>query len=174
MPATLVGELPEGPQWEYEVKWDGYRIEAIRDGKEVRLLSRRGADFSDRFKTVTKAVREIAADSAVEARSFLFVGQARQGLNPRKRLDLFRALRPLATAKCLFSNLPTSKRGHWGEGVTAEDMGNYVWVKPELVAEVKFTEWTSGGVLRHAEFAGLRVDRSPDEVVRGTERGTLT
>jgi len=96
----------------------------------------------------------------------LFAGKARQGLNPRTRLDLFRALRPLVIAKCPFTNLPTSKRGHWGEGVTAEDMKDYVWVKPKSVAEIKFTEWTTGGVLRHAEFARVRQDKEALEVVK--------
>ena len=44
-----VTALPEGPAWTYEVKWDGYRMQAIKDGSTVRLLSRNGADYSRRF-----------------------------------------------------------------------------------------------------------------------------
>jgi DNA ligase D-like protein (predicted ligase) len=40
------------------------------------------------------------------------------------------------------------------------------WVKPKLVAQVGFTEWTSEGKLRHPRFSGLRFDKKPDEVVR--------
>jgi bifunctional non-homologous end joining protein LigD len=40
------------------------------------------------------------------------------------------------------------------------------WVKPELVAEVTFTEWTADGRLRHPSFKGLREDKSADEVIR--------
>jgi bifunctional non-homologous end joining protein LigD len=40
------------------------------------------------------------------------------------------------------------------------------WVRPELVCEVSFTEWTSSGQLRHPRFIGLRRDKSPAEVVR--------
>jgi bifunctional non-homologous end joining protein LigD len=40
------------------------------------------------------------------------------------------------------------------------------WVRPELVAEVAFTEWTSDGRLRHPSFQGLRADKDPKEVVR--------
>lgn len=40
------------------------------------------------------------------------------------------------------------------------------WVRPELVAEVGFSEWTDGGMLRHPRFLGLRRDKSPDQVVR--------
>jgi len=40
------------------------------------------------------------------------------------------------------------------------------WVEPELVVEVSFGEWTSGDILRHPSFEGLRIDKSADEVVR--------
>ena len=65
MLAKLVKELPEGPQWQYEVKWDGYRIQAVKDGQEVRLSSRRGNDFTKRFAPVAKAVAGIKADKAI-------------------------------------------------------------------------------------------------------------
>ncbi len=50
--------------------------------------------------------------------------------------------------------------------VTAEEMGDYVWLRPETVAEIKFAEWTTGGVLRHAEFVAVRDDKDPKEVMR--------
>src|SRR5205085_121792 len=40
------------------------------------------------------------------------------------------------------------------------------WVKPRLVAQVRFTEWTADGKLRHPAFQGLRADKSPEECVR--------
>ena len=40
------------------------------------------------------------------------------------------------------------------------------WVKPELVGEVEFTEWTSDGRLRHPSFHGLREDKPATEVIR--------
>jgi len=43
------------------------------------------------------------------------------------------------------------------------------WVEPELVAEVKFTEWTTGGEMRHPAYLGLRKDKRPEDVVRETE-----
>jgi bifunctional non-homologous end joining protein LigD len=43
------------------------------------------------------------------------------------------------------------------------------WVKPTLVAEVAFTEWTSDGKMRHPSFQGLREDKSPREVTREVE-----
>jgi bifunctional non-homologous end joining protein LigD len=49
---------------------------------------------------------------------------------------------------------------------------NVHWVKPELVAEVAFTEWTSDGHLRHPTFRGLREDKPPAQVVRETPEPT--
>jgi DNA ligase D-like protein (predicted ligase) len=42
------------------------------------------------------------------------------------------------------------------------------WVRPKLVAQVAFTEWTRDGKLRHPRYLGLRTDKSPDDVVRET------
>ena len=46
MECLPVGNLPEGPGWVYELKLDGYRGQAIHDKRGVRILSRRGKDFS--------------------------------------------------------------------------------------------------------------------------------
>jgi bifunctional non-homologous end joining protein LigD len=87
-------------------------------------------------------------------------------VKPSEPRALLKTLQPLAVQKCPFVNLPTSSSGHWGEGVTVEEMGDYVWLKPRAVAEIKFAEWTTGGVLRHAEFVSLRDDKDPKEIVR--------
>jgi bifunctional non-homologous end joining protein LigD len=47
-------------------------------------------------------------------------------------------------------------------------MRKVTWVKPELVCQVRFTEWTSDGLLRHPVFLGLRRDKSARDVVRET------
>jgi ATP-dependent DNA ligase len=49
---------------------------------------------------------------------------------------------------------------------TREEMKNCVWLKPELVAQIEFTEWTPDGHLRHSKFVGLREDKAAIEVVR--------
>jgi bifunctional non-homologous end joining protein LigD len=40
------------------------------------------------------------------------------------------------------------------------------WARPELVAQIGFSEWTRDGMLRHPRFLGLRTDKAPDSVVR--------
>jgi len=105
--------------------------------------------------------------SYFEGKKLLFAGKVHQGMNPANRRALLKALQSLRAEQCPFANPPTSKSGHWGEGVTAEEMGDYVWLKSETVAEIKFAKWTTGGVLRHAEFVTLRDDKAPNEIVRG-------
>src|SRR5215213_9063581 len=56
MLATLVDELPRTAEWVFEVKWDGYRALAYVRGGEVRLKSRKGNDFTERFESVAKEI----------------------------------------------------------------------------------------------------------------------
>ena len=42
--------------------------------------------------------------------------------------------------------------------------GKVQWIKPEIICQVKFTEWTGDGIMRHPVFLGLREDKSPEEV----------
>lgn len=46
------------------------------------------------------------------------------------------------------------------------DTRDAVWVRPELVGEVAYTEWTSDGHLRHPSWRGLRRDERPEDVHR--------
>ena len=45
-------------------------------------------------------------------------------------------------------------------------MGEYVWLEPCVVIEVKFTQWTTSGMLRNPEFVAIRDDKDPAEVDR--------
>jgi len=87
-------------------------------------------------------------------------------LNPSNRRSLFELFRPLHADVCPFANLPNSKKSHWGEGITAEQMKEIQWLMPKVVVQVSFTEWTTYGMLRHATFEGLRDDKEPHEIIR--------
>ena len=50
----------------------------------------------------------------------------------------------------------------------APRMRDATWVRPRLVAQVEFTEWTDDGKLRHPSFQGLRADKLPEECIRET------
>src|ERR1700692_1768989 len=61
---------PVGPDWIHEIKHDGFRIMARRDGDRVRLLTRNGHDFAGRFPLAAAAV------AALPARPCLIDGEA--------------------------------------------------------------------------------------------------
>jgi bifunctional non-homologous end joining protein LigD len=307
MKATAVAQLPEGKEWIYELKWDGYRVLALKQGDDAQLLSLKERNLTADFPGISEAVRGVRADTALidgevvavdsrgcpsfqalqnrattghqwkivyyafdllnldgadwtrkplherktklheilagsdvrfnadldgepktiiatirqaglegivakrrdsvyragtrvttwlkfkidkaqefviggykpDAGSFqsilpgyyqgeklLFAGKVRQGFNPASRRRLLELMRPLLTKKCPFHNLPSSRKSHFGEGITADEMKELCWLKPKLVAQVSFTEWTNYGLLRHATFRGLREDKDAREVIR--------
>ena len=92
--------------------------------------------------------------------------QGKSGFVPHLRREVFKALKPHHVDECPFVDLPNSKSSRWGGGVTADEMREMQWVKPELVAQIRFVEWTAEGRLRHAAFLGLRSDKSAREVRR--------
>jgi ATP-dependent DNA ligase len=53
-----------------------------------------------------------------------------------------------------------------GKALTKEVMKEYRWLKPNLVAQVEFTDWTEANHLRHAKFFGLREDKNPRDVTK--------
>ncbi len=63
--ATLHGTAPDGTQWIHEVKFDGYRMQALLADGKARLLTRKALDWTDKFKPVADAVARLGADSAV-------------------------------------------------------------------------------------------------------------
>ena len=52
---TKAAKVPDRPEWIHEIKHDGYRLIVQRDGKRVRLWTRNGHDWSDRFPLITEA-----------------------------------------------------------------------------------------------------------------------
>ena len=95
-----------------------------------------------------------------------FAAKVRAGFVPHLRREIFKALKPHHVDDCPFVDLPNPKASRWGGGVTADEMREMQWVKPELVAQVRFVEWTAEGRLRHAVFLGLRPDKKAGEVCR--------
>jgi bifunctional non-homologous end joining protein LigD len=89
----------------------------------------------------------------------IFSGKVGTGFSHKVALDLRRKLEAIAQKHCPFDPPPErsiAKAAHW--------------VKPKLVCEVVFTEWTGEGKIRHPSFQGLRADKKPAEVTRERAR----
>jgi ATP-dependent DNA ligase len=103
-----------------------------------------------------------------ENKRLTFVAKVKNGSVPRIRDELFPALKALQTAHCPFANLPERRASRWGESLTAEKMEQCRWVKPKLVCQIAFLEWTDAGHLRHSTFVAMREDKEAADVVRQT------
>jgi bifunctional non-homologous end joining protein LigD len=95
-----------------------------------------------------------------------FCGRVGTGFDDKLLESLFARMSKLRMPNCPFFNLPTPRNSKWGGGVTASQMKLCTWIKPELVGEVQFTEWTGDDSLRHPSFLGLREDVAAADVVR--------
>jgi bifunctional non-homologous end joining protein LigD len=65
MAAKVVQALPEGPQWLYEVKFDGYRALILKDGARVQIRSRNEKDLTSTYAGVTTAAKRLKAEAVV-------------------------------------------------------------------------------------------------------------
>lgn len=86
-----------------------------------------------------------------ENKELKFIGQVGTGFNQAMQTDLMKKMKPLVSTSCPFAKIPTT---------TAPT----VWIKPSLVCEVKYTELTSVGVMRHPSFQGLREDKTITDI----------
>src|SRR5580765_3719061 len=96
----------------------------------------------------------------------IYVARTRTGFTPATRAKLFKAFKVLKTNECPFVNLPEAKSGLWGAGLTAKKMADCRWLKPALVAQIEFLEWTGEHHLLHTKFVGLREDKAAKDVGR--------
>jgi bifunctional non-homologous end joining protein LigD len=90
-----------------------------------------------------------------QAGELVYSGKVGTGFTQALARDLRKRLGAIATRDAPFANPPPEAR-RWGTH----------WVRPELVGEVQFTEWTNDGTLRHPSFQGMRADKKPRDVRR--------
>src|SRR5260221_2856964 len=75
-------------------------------------------------------------------KELVYVARVRNGFVPATRRMVYEKLKSLVSDKCPFVNLPETGRARWGEILDAEKMKKCVWVRPKLVAQIEFLEWT--------------------------------
>lgn len=91
----------------------------------------------------------------------VYVARTRSGFTPSSRAKLLKKMKPLEVPECPFVNLPESRPGRWGEGLTADKMQDCRWLCPTLVGRIEFLEWTADRHLRHSRYVGL-LDKKED------------
>ena len=101
-----------------------------------------------------------------EGGKLIYAARVRAGLVPASRRELYGLLKPHIVKTCPFANLPEATSGRWAQGLTATKMKECLWVRPRLVANFEFLEWTDSNHVRHIKFVALRSDKNPLAVVR--------
>jgi bifunctional non-homologous end joining protein LigD len=167
-PLERVAALDEAKPWE----------RACREGWEGVIAKRRDAPYEHRrsphwLKMKCEAAQELVVGGFTdpqggrvglgallvgyyEADDFVFAGKVGTGFDTKLLLELRARLDALEIEKSPFTKakgLPRL-RAHW--------------VRPEVVVQVAFIEWTVHGKLRHSRLLGIRTDKAPREVVRET------
>jgi bifunctional non-homologous end joining protein LigD len=171
-PALQVSEEVQGPiakamararreRWEGVIaKRRGSRYEGRRSRAWLKVKVGAGQELAIvGYTPIKRGERAIGALllAVREGRRFVYAGKVGTGYTDASRRELYRRLEP--------DHVETPPV----EG--APRMRDARWVKPRLVAQVAFTEWTSDGKLRHPSFKGLRDDKRPEESVREQPRG---
>ncbi len=175
--AVLLSEALPGTPAEIETAVRGMRLEGVvakRAGSKYepgrRSLSWIKVRFNRRQEFAIGGWKpglntfESVLTGYYEGRRFLYAAKVRAGFRSPSRADLFARISPLVVSTCPFANLPNHGSSHWGEGITTEDMSRLVWVKPKVVVEVEFVEWTRDGLLRHPHFVAVRDDKAARDV----------
>jgi bifunctional non-homologous end joining protein LigD len=101
-----------------------------------------------------------------EGKDLIFIAKIRNGFTPALRREVAKNFGTLRSSQCPFANLPEPASARRGEAITAEVMRKIHWLRPKLVAQIEFTEWTKGNHLRHSRFIALRDDKRASEVVK--------
>jgi bifunctional non-homologous end joining protein LigD len=95
-----------------------------------------------------------------------FAGKAGTGFKQSLLRNLYEQLEAIRIPKCPFVNLRANRKSRHGQSVAAAVMRRCHWVKPDLVCQIKFSEWTRDAKMREPVFLGLREDKAAVEVVR--------
>jgi bifunctional non-homologous end joining protein LigD len=143
------------------------RYEAgLRSGAWQKMRVNRGQEFVIGGYTVGTKTFDALIFGYYEGDRLIYAARTRNGFTPVVRTQLFKKFRGLEIRDCPFVNLPEAKSGRWGAGLTAAKMKDCRWLKPVLVAQIEFLEWTGENHLRHTKFIALREDKQPREVRR--------
>jgi ATP-dependent DNA ligase len=138
----------------------------LRSGAWMKMRVNRGQPFVIGGYTRGTRTFDALVFGYYEGDRLLYAARTRSGFTPALRAQLLRRFKGLEIDDCPFVNLPEARGGRWGQGLTKEKMAEVQWLKPVLVGQFEFLEWTADNHLRHSKFVGLRGDVRAADVVR--------
>jgi DNA ligase D-like protein (predicted ligase) len=140
----------------------------LRSGAWMKMRVNRARPFVIGGYTRGARTFDAVIVGCYEGDRLIYVARTRNGFTPASRAALFAAFKGLETPECPFANLPEARGGRWGEGLTKAKMAECRWLRPVLVGQFAFLEWTADDHLRHSKFVALRTDVRAREVGRET------
>jgi bifunctional non-homologous end joining protein LigD len=138
----------------------------LRTGAWMKMRVNRGQEFVIGGYTRGTKTFDALIFGYYEGDRLIYVARTRNGFTPVTRTQLFKKFKGLELDECPFVNLPEARSGRWGQGLTKAKMAECVWLKPVLVGQFEFLEWTGDNHLRHSKFIGLRDDKDAKSVGR--------
>lgn len=96
----------------------------------------------------------------------LYAGKVGTGFDYKLLKSLHAQFAKRVREDCPFANLPMTRKPRFGQGMTRSEMRKVTWLRPDLVAQIRFGEWTHDGLLRQPVFVGLRKDKKARDVRR--------
>ena len=138
----------------------------LRSGMWQKMRVNQGQEFVIGGYTASAKNFDALIFGYYKDNQLIYAARTRNGFTPASREKLFRQFRGMEINRCPFANLPEARSGRWGQGLTAEKMKDCRWLRPALVGQFEFLEWTPDDHLRHTRFIGLREDKKPSDVTR--------
>jgi len=137
-----------------------------RSGEWQKMRVNRSQDFVIGGYTIGGNPFDALIFGYYHGKKLMYAARTHAGFTPALRVALMKRFQGLEVKECHFANLPESKEGRWGQGLTAAKMKECRWLKPVLVGEFEFLEWTADDHLRHSRFVSLQEGRKARDVQR--------
>ena len=166
LPVLITSVKAQGLEGLVAKRLDSRYEAGLRSGAWQKMRINRGQEFVIGGYTAGTKTFDALIVGYYEGDRLIYAARTRNGFTPAIREQLFKKFRGLELDDCPFANLPEAKSGRWGAGLTAAKMKDCRWLKPVLVAQVEFLEWTGENHLRHTRFIALREDKPARDVQR--------
>jgi bifunctional non-homologous end joining protein LigD len=166
LPVLIASVKAQGLEGLVAKRRDSRYEPGLRSGAWLKMRVNQGQEFVIGGYTVGTNTFDALVFGFYEGDRLIYAARTRNGFTPVVRQQLFKKFQGLAMKECPFANLPEAKSGRWGAGLTAAKMKDCRWLKPVLVAQIEFLEWTGENHLRHTRFIGLREDKAARDVRR--------